>query len=70
MRTWTDRQVRNMLSLAIDKAGGQRAFGREHGLSAVHVGRVEGGEKLSPAILKALGLEVHKIEATYRRLRK
>ncbi len=59
-----------MLDRACEIAGGNRAFGRLHGMSAVHVGRVRGGEKLSPAVLDALGLEVDKTVTTYRRKRK
>lgn len=66
----TEAQVRRMLAKAIKDAGGQRAFGREHDISDVHVHRVNGGEKLSPAILTALGLEIAETVTTYRRIRK
>lgn len=63
----TEDQVRKMLKREVAKAGGQRAFSREHGVSAVHVGRLLDGEKLSPAILKALRLEALTV-TTYRRI--
>lgn len=70
MRTLTEAQVRKMLASAIEEAGGQRGFGREHDLGAPHIGRVLAGAKLSPAILDALGLEVAETVTTYRRKRK
>lgn len=61
--------VRRLLKRAIKDAGGHRAFGREHEISDVHVGRVDRGEKLSPAILAALGLEVAETVTTYRKIK-
>lgn len=66
----TEKQVRRMLAKAIQDAGSERRFGREHGMSGVHAGRVARGEKLSPAILAALGVEVASTVTTYRRIRK
>lgn len=70
MKVLTESDVREMLFKAIAKAGGTRAFGRDCGVSHTHVGRVLAGEKLSPAILNALGLEVASTETLYRRKRK
>ena len=70
MKVLTESDVREMLAKAVARAGGARAFSRDHGLSHTHVSRVSGGEKLSPAILNALGLEVASTETLYRRKRK
>lgn len=70
MKRLSEAQVRKMLARAVQDGGGQRAFGREHDLGAPHIGRVLAGEKLSPAILDALGLEVAETVRTYRRKRK
>jgi hypothetical protein len=39
----TEEQVRNLLARAVDEAGGQRAFGRKHKISAAYVGLVLNG---------------------------
>jgi hypothetical protein len=70
MKVLTESDVRKMLAAAVAKAGGARAFGRGCGVSHTHVGRVLAGEKLSPAILNALRLEVASTETLYRRKRK
>jgi len=70
MKVLTESDVREMLAKAVAKAGGTRAFGRGCGVSHTHVGRVLAGEKLSPAILTSLGLEVAGTVTTYRRKRK
>jgi hypothetical protein len=70
MKIYSEDQVRAKLAREVAIAGGQRAFSRESGISATHVGRVLAGEKLSPAILTSLGLEVAGTVMTYRRIRK
>lgn len=57
--------MRKLLRAAIDKAGGVRPFGAEHGIDPTYVGRVRDGAKLATAILDALGLE--ECPPTYRR---
>lgn len=70
MRVLTESDVRKMLAKAVAKAGGARAFGRGCGVSHTHVGRVLAGEKLSPAILTSLGLEVADTVTTYRKVKR
>lgn len=70
----TEDQVRAALQKAVDAAGGQRAFGREHGISAAYVGLVLNGDRFgnlhppSERMCAALGFE--KITTvTYRRIK-
>lgn len=62
----TEDQVRATLRKAVDEAGGQRAFGRKHKISASYVGLVLNGERIGESILKALGIE-KRVETTYRK---
>ena len=64
----TEEQVRAALHKAVDAAGGQRAFGREHGISAAYVGLVLGGDTPSERICAAIGIE-KRTTTTYRRKR-
>lgn len=65
----TEAQVRKLLARAIDKAGGLRAFGREHEIDPTYVGRVANqGAPLTDAILAALKLEAVTV-TTYRRIK-
>ncbi len=65
----TEDQVRAELRKAVKDAGGQRAFGREHGISAAYVGLVLNGGGLGDSVLSALGIERRTV-TTYRRSRK
>ena len=62
----TEDQVRAALQKAVDEAGGQRAFGRRHKISAAYVGLVLGGDAPSERICQALGIEKCTV-TTYRR---
>lgn len=62
--------MRKLLRARIERAGGQRAFGAEHGIDPAYIGRVDKGAKLTTAILDALKLEVAETVTTYRRKRK
>lgn len=62
----TEGQVRKLLRSAINKAGGLRAFCREHELDPGLVSRVNDGAKLAPAILAALVVEESGSVTTYR----
>ena len=66
----TEADVRKLLKARIEKAGGLRAFGAEHGIDPSYVGRVRDGGRLTTAILAALGLEVADTVTTYVRRRK
>ncbi len=61
--------MRAALQKAVDVAGGQRAFGREHGISATYVGFVLEGDPPGPRICAALGIEISTV-TTYRTTRK
>ena len=62
--------MRAALQKAVDAAGGQRAFAREHGLSPTWIGMVLKGEDTpGPRLCAALGIEVV-TTTTYRRKRK
>ena len=62
----TEDQVRAALQKAVDAAGGQRAFGRAHKISAAYVGLVLGGDTPSERICAAIGIEKRTV-STYRR---
>ncbi len=67
----TEAQVRKFLRSGIDKAGGLRAFCREHDLDPGLVSRINNdGAKLAPAVLAALGVEESGVVTTYRKARK
>ena len=54
----TRRQVVDLLRERVEKAGGQMAFGREHGISQGYVNDVlKGRYAPGPKLLKALGVE-------------
>ncbi len=65
----TEERVRAALQKAVDEAGGQRAFGRKHKVSAAYVGLVLNGERPGPAVLKPLGIEAITV-TTYRRIKR
>lgn len=62
----TEAQVRVLLNRKVAEAGSLRAFCREHELDPTFVSRVQHGEPLTPAILKAL--KVERI-VSYRRIK-
>lgn len=64
----TEAQVRKLLAREI-KAMGLRAFCREHDLDPSFVARVRDGDKLSPAILSALGVDEAGTVTTYRKIK-
>lgn len=64
----TEEQVRAALQKAVDEAGGQRAFGRKHDLSAAYVSLVLGGDVPSERICAAIGIE-RVTTVTYRRIK-
>jgi len=67
----TELEVRLMLTAAVTKAGGQRAFARKHDLTPGYVGDViNDRRKPGPLILEALGLESEGATTTYKRTRK
>lgn len=54
----TRRQVVDLLREKVEQAGGQMAFGREHGISQGYVNDVlKGRYAPGPKLLKALGVE-------------
>ncbi len=60
-----------LLHKSVYKAGGVRAWAKEHGLSAAYVSdALNDNRRMGPAILKALGVEVASTVTTYRRIRK
>ena len=65
----TEDQVRVALRKAVDAAGGQRAFGRKHEISAAYVGLVFNGDTPSERICAAIGIE-KSTTTTYRRAQK
>lgn len=65
----TEDQVRAALRKAVDAAGGQRAFGRAHKISAAYVGLVLNGAEPSERICAAIGI-TKSMTTTYRRLKK
>jgi hypothetical protein len=71
----TEEQVRAALAKAVDAAGGQRAFGRAHKISAAYVSLVLSGDRFghlhppSERICAALGIERETL-IRYRRLEK
>ena len=57
MKTLTADEVRALLRAECEKAGGQRAWAREHGVSGAYVSQVLTGVKLpSDAVTIPLGL--------------
>lgn len=55
----TENDVRKMLKQACEKAGSQRAFARQHGLSAAYITDVLLARRApAKAICKALGLQM------------
>ena len=66
----TANEMRELLRHRVERAGGQRAFGREHDIMPGYIGRVLKGEKPGPTLLDILGLEEVPTEPTYRRKRK
>lgn len=65
----TEAQVRAALQKAVDAAGGQRAFGRKHEISAAYVGLVLNGDTPSERICAAIGIE-KSTTTTYKRTRR
>lgn len=65
----TEDQVRAALTKAVNEAGGQRAFGRKHKISAAYVGLVLNGGGLGKSVLKALGIEAI-TTTTYRKVKR
>jgi hypothetical protein len=65
----TGEQVREMLRVACKKAGGLRAWSRQHGVSAAYVSDVLLDRRTpGPAILDAFGLEAERrTETIYRK---
>ena len=64
----TEDQVRAALQKAVDAAGGQRAFGRQHKISAAYVGLVLASDEPSKRICAAIGIE-KTTTVTYRRIK-
>lgn len=65
----TAADVRAMLQVACDRAGGIRAWARQHKLSAAYISDILLGRRgAGPSILKALGLVAIR-ETTYRKAR-
>lgn len=53
----TEAQVRAQLQLAVNEAGGQRAFAKLHGFSAAYVNDVlQGRRNLADNICKTIGI--------------
>jgi len=63
--------LRNLLKASCANAGGMRAWGRLHGITAAYVSRVIRGEKLpGPKLLDALNLQPSTVYVFKNRVRR
>jgi hypothetical protein len=56
-RVFNDKEVRQLLRSAVERAGSQMAFAKRHGVDRAHLNQVlKGKSRVSGSLLKCLGL--------------